>query len=305
MVAICHSRPKRVVDVDVDLGRVERAVLGLEVVADVGRREGLADQLLGPLPQRRVADRLVGLRREREPRRQAEPAIRLADLAEQRLDLVHQLVRADVQVRVVLDELADAGQPAQRAGPLVAMEPAELTEAQRQVAVRPQVRPIDERRFRAVHRLEAEQLVLGLDDEHVLFVEVPVARLAPQPLRDDDRRADLLVAAPGLELAHRPFEGAPDDLALRDARRPSAMGTKIFFFFFFFFFFFNCVADLHLDPRFAGRVWLVDRRDFHAHQLFAKAGRAVGTFGIHRLEAAGRERRQSGDGDEPGRRSGS
>ena len=61
--------PEGVVDVDVDLGRVERAVLGLEVVADVGRREGLADQLLGPLPERRVADRLVRLGREREPRR--------------------------------------------------------------------------------------------------------------------------------------------------------------------------------------------------------------------------------------------
>ena len=74
--------------------------------------ERLPDQLLGALPQRRVADRLVRLRREREPRRQAEPAVRLADLAEQRLDLVGQLVRADVEVRVVLDELADAGQPA-------------------------------------------------------------------------------------------------------------------------------------------------------------------------------------------------
>ena len=59
------------------------------------------------------------------------------------------------------------------------------------------------------------------------------------------------------------------------------------------------VADLHLDPGFARRVGLVDRRDFHAHQLFPQAGLAVITFGIHRLEAAGRERRQSGDGDEP------
>ena len=37
-------------------------------------------------------------------------AVRLLDLAEQRLDLVGQLVRADVDVGVVLDELADAGQ---------------------------------------------------------------------------------------------------------------------------------------------------------------------------------------------------
>ena len=78
---------------------------------------------------------------------EADPAVRLADLAEQRLDLVHQLVRADVEVRVVLDELADAGQAAQRAGALVAVEPAELVEAQRQVAVRAQVRAVDERRL--------------------------------------------------------------------------------------------------------------------------------------------------------------
>ena len=41
-----------------------------------------------------------------------EPAVRLAHLAEQRLDLVGQLVRADVDVGVVLDELAHAGQAA-------------------------------------------------------------------------------------------------------------------------------------------------------------------------------------------------
>src|SRR6188472_1745088 len=77
------------------------------------------------------------------------------------------------------------------------------------------MRPVDERALGAVHRLEAEQLVLGLDDEHVLFVEIPVPRLAPQPLRDDDRRADLLVATSRLKLAHRALERAPDRLALR------------------------------------------------------------------------------------------
>ena len=136
---------ERVVDVDVDLGRVERAVLGLELVADVGRGEGLLDEPLGPLPERRVADRLVGLRREREARLRPNQPVRLADLAEQRLDLVRQLVRPDVEVGVVLDELADAGQPGQRARALVAVQPAVLAEAQRQVAVRAQLRAVDER----------------------------------------------------------------------------------------------------------------------------------------------------------------
>ncbi len=150
-------------------------------------------------------------------------AVRLADLAEQRLDLARQLVRADVQVRVVLDELADPGEARQRPGALVPVEPPELAEAQRQVAVRAQVRAVDVGRFRAVHRLEAEGLVLGLDQEHVVAVQVPMARLLPQPFADHDRRRDLLVAAPLLELAHRALERAPDPLALgvpeRGARR--------------------------------------------------------------------------------------
>ena len=124
-----------VVDVDVDLGRVERAVLGLQHVADVGRGEGLARELLGLLPERRVADRLVGLRGEREPRLQPEPAVRLPNLAEQRLDLVRQLVRPHEQVGIVLDELAHAREAGQRPGALVPVEPAELGVAQRQVPV--------------------------------------------------------------------------------------------------------------------------------------------------------------------------
>ena len=41
-----------------------------------------------------------------------EPAVGLADLAEQRHDLVGELVGPHVDVGVVLDELADAGQAA-------------------------------------------------------------------------------------------------------------------------------------------------------------------------------------------------
>ena len=59
------------------------------------------------------------------------------------------------------------------------------------------------------------------------------------------------------------------------------------------------VADFHLDPRLARGVGLVDRRDVHPHQLFAQAGGAVGTLGIHRLKAAGRQRRQGGHDQKP------
>ena len=95
------------------------------------------------------------------------------------VDLVGELVRSDEQVRIVLDELADPGKPAERARSLVSMQPAEVAVTERQVAIGTQVRAVDECALRAVHRLEAEGLALGLDQEHVVAVQVPVARLPP------------------------------------------------------------------------------------------------------------------------------
>ena len=48
-----------------------------------------------------------------------------------------------------------------------------------------------------------------------------MARLLPEPLADDDRRADLLVAAAFLQLAHGAFEGPPQALALGMPERRS------------------------------------------------------------------------------------
>jgi hypothetical protein len=122
-----------VVEVDVDPRGVERAVLRLDDVRHARSIEGVLDEALGALPQGWVAERLVGLRREREARLEADPAVRLADLAEEGFQLVGQLVRPDVQVGVVLDELADPGQARQPPGTLVAMDPPELAVADRQV----------------------------------------------------------------------------------------------------------------------------------------------------------------------------
>src|SRR5215207_7570730 len=99
------------------------------------------------------------------------------------------------------------------------MQPAELAEAQWKVAVRPPPGAVDEGRLGAVHRLERERLVLRLDEEHVVLVQVPVARLAPESLADDDGRRDLLVAATLLQLPHDGLELPPDQLALRVPER--------------------------------------------------------------------------------------
>src|ERR1035437_3708044 len=206
--------PQRVLDLDVDLGRVEGAVLGLDAVGLAERVEGGLDLGFRLLPQLGVAEGFVRLGPKCELRLQAEPAVYLVNLAQEGLDLVLELIRAQVDVGVVLNEVADAGQAGQRAGALVSMQPAEFGEAQREIAVGAQLALVDERALGAVHRLEAEGLALGLQHEHAVLIVGPVARLLPELLVDQHRRGDFLVAAAVLDLTNRGFESPPQALAI-------------------------------------------------------------------------------------------
>src|ERR1017187_4117473 len=94
------------------------------------------------------------------------------------------------------------------------MQPPEFREPKRQVPVGAQPALVDERALGAVHRLEAEGLAFRLEDEHVVLVVGPVARLLPQLLVDKKRRAYLLVAAPVLDFANGRLERPPQALAL-------------------------------------------------------------------------------------------
>ena len=116
---------------------------------------------------------------------------------------------------IVLDEVAHARKSAERSGQLVAMESSVLGEPQRQVAIAARAGAIDHGALGAVHRLQAELFTFGFDDEHIVAIEIPVARLLPEVLADDDRRGDLLIAASLLHLAHRTFKRAPESLPLR------------------------------------------------------------------------------------------
>ncbi len=75
--------PEGVVDVDVDLRRVEGAVFRFDLVGHPGLVEGLLHLGLGARPESRVADRLVGLRREGEAGLEPEPAVDLLDEVEE------------------------------------------------------------------------------------------------------------------------------------------------------------------------------------------------------------------------------
>ena len=65
--------PQGVLHLDVDLGRIEGPVAFLRAVSHARALESLAHELLGALPQRGVAQRLLGARAERELRLQPEP----------------------------------------------------------------------------------------------------------------------------------------------------------------------------------------------------------------------------------------
>ena len=111
-------------------------------------------------------------------------------------DLVGDLVLAHEQVAVVHGQAADAQQAVQHARALVAVDRAELGVAQRQVAVRPQLRAVDGDVERAVHRLDQVALAVELHAaEQVVLVVREVAGRLEQLLARDVRRVDQLVAA--------------------------------------------------------------------------------------------------------------
>ena len=223
MVATCRVQlprsAQRVLDVDVDLGAVERALARVQLVGEAVGLERLVERGLRRVPLRLGPEPFRGPRRELERRLEVEGLVPLAHQLQQRRDLVLELVEAAVDVGVVLRELTDAEEPRQRARPLVAVQPAHVGEAQGQVAVRAERMTVDERGLRAVHRLEAEGLRFRLHEEHVLAEVLPVARLLPEPLVDEDRRRDLLVATRVQHLAHEPLQLAHERPAVRQPHR--------------------------------------------------------------------------------------
>ena len=109
-------------------------------------------------------------------------------------DLVFELLRRAVDVRVVLREVAHAEEAVEHAAHLVAVHLAELGEAQRQVAVGAPAALVDEQAAGAVHGLHGERLLVDLGEVHVVLVVLPVAAELPELAAQDLRRADLLVA---------------------------------------------------------------------------------------------------------------
>src|SRR6476646_5389376 len=212
---------QRVLHVDVDLGPVERAATLVVLVEHLVGPQRLVERLLRLIPLL-LGPELVGRTgRDSVGGLQAEGAVPLAHQLQQIGDLGLHLLGAAVQVRVVLGELPHPHEARERAGALVAVVAPHLRVADGQIAVGAERPLVDEGGLRAVHRLEAEDLVLDLELEHVVLVELPVPGLLPELLVHQQRGRDLLVAPRVERLARVLLQLAHEDHAPgQPERRP-------------------------------------------------------------------------------------
>jgi len=206
---------QRVGDRVVDLRAVEGAVARVELPGKAHAVERGPEHGLGLVPQGVVADpvgRVHGAGGEAELEVEPERPVDRPHQLHEAAELVGDLRLHGEDVGVVLGELPDPGEAAQRSRELVPVQHVggEVTDGQ--LAVRSLAHLVEEVVRRAVHGLEAhvEPLLDGQgrirllvqDEEHVLLVHAPVAALLPQLLVEEERRLHLLVAEPLHQPAH-------------------------------------------------------------------------------------------------------
>ena len=225
--------PDRIGQMPFELGRVEGAFAGQFFPAVIGighPRFGdrIAQFLLGLVPQLLAAEPHLGPQRQLDVIAEAEILVDAVGQLTEFLDLADHLILGTEDMRIVLGELAHAHQSVERAMRFVAMAAAHFAQPDRQVAIACDALFEDENVRRAVHRLQRHPLgfvrdqralVLGIghlvgDDEHVLAIFAPVARLFPLAGVHHLRGLDLAIAAAVHLAAHIRFQLAPDAIAL-------------------------------------------------------------------------------------------
>ena len=142
--------------VQVDLRPVERALALADEVVDGVPLERAHELALGEVPLLVGAELVVGPGRELCPRLEPEEAVDVLQIVERAVELGVDLLPRAEDVGVVLRHVADAREPVQRAGELVAVQRRGLGVAQRQVAIAPQRAAEEQHVPRAVHRLDRE-----------------------------------------------------------------------------------------------------------------------------------------------------
>ena len=204
---------------EVDLRPVEGSVARVQLVHEATPVEGRRERGLGEVPLLVGAEFVVGPRRELELRLELEQVVEVLRVVDAAEDLVLDLLARAEDVRVVLGDVADAGEAVQRADQLVAVERRRLRVAERQLAVAAERRGEEPHVPGAVHRLDRVGVVLLRDQEHVLAELLPVARLLPERLVVDQRRLHLDVAARRVLAPAQVLERVEDHHPLRVPER--------------------------------------------------------------------------------------
>src|SRR5215471_6001364 len=148
---------ERVLDAEVDLRPIERAVAGRHDVRTLRLLERGRQRLFAPIPLLVGPDPLLGTQPERdlhvgEPERSVDGVGEF----EESLDLLLDPLERSEDVRVVLAEGPHAREAGRDARELVTVQAAEVREANGKLAVRPQPRLEEQEVARTVHRLDAE-----------------------------------------------------------------------------------------------------------------------------------------------------
>ena len=205
---------------DVDFRPVECGLAGDELVGNAALAEHLLQRVLRRLPLLFAADvvaAVVGvpggeLDLELGESVGIQHGLGKVDAAD---DLVFDLLRRAEDVGVILGKAAYAHQPVHDARALVAIDRAQLAQADRQVAVGAKLILVNEDVERAIHRLHAVFGVVQLDrGEHVLGVEALVSAGLPELAARHVRGVHQRVAALQVLLAHPVFHLLADDAAL-------------------------------------------------------------------------------------------
>ena len=198
-----------------DLGAVEGALARQILKFTPGGAQAFGQGGLGAVPAFLSTNALRGAGRNLvDDVVEAKVRVHLLQQHGEGLHLALDLVFGTENVAIILCKGPHAHDAMQAARRLVAMAGSEFAKAQRQVAVALDAVFVDQDVAGAVHRLQGIVALFRFGDEHVLAVLVPVAGLLPQPLVQDLRTLDFLVAIVLVDLAHVLLHALPQRPAL-------------------------------------------------------------------------------------------
>ena len=206
---------QRVLNVEVQLGAVERAVAGVHHILLADGGNGVGQSVLCLLPVLPGADVVLGHGGQFDLVGQAKQRVDLVEQAGDADDLILDLVLGQQDVGVVLGEAADTEHAVERAGELMTVDQAQLTVPQGQVSVGMGFQLIDQNTAGAVHGLDGKVLAVNDGGIHIILVVIPVAGGLPQSPLHDLRSGDLHIVPLLVDLTPVVDQGVLQHHALR------------------------------------------------------------------------------------------